>query len=541
MIIEIGNEGFGGLLPGVSSQKLPLNAATIANNCDLFSGEIRALKAPLFCVTPSKAGTKLAIYRFGQDIVSDTQYFFHWTTDVDVVRGLITGDTTERTYYTGDGVPKVTDSTLALGAGTAYPNASYALGIPRPAVAPTLAVSGTGTGAAVSRVYVYRNVSGWGEPGIPSPESVIVSVQPGQTVTLSGMSVAPAGAYNIQTKRIYRAISGTSGATYQFVAEIPITQTTYADTIADTALGEVLEGADWIEPPAGLQGLTGMRNGMMSGFLGDDVYFCEPYRPWAWPARYRQPTGFKVVGTKASGSSLFVATQGNPYLITGTDPASMDVVKMTSRQACVSKRSMVDMGDTIMYASPDGMIAANEAGAVLVTESLITQKEWRAFNPESILGAYYENRYIGFYNTGSVTGGFIIDFSTGSPRLTKIDTYATAAFNDLTRDALFLQVGNDIVKFNEGATSLNYTWESKDYVLPRPDNFSCARVDAESYPLTFKLYCDGALSSTHTVTDNKPFRLPSGFRARTIKAHVSGTPSVRKIYLATNMGEMRSR
>ena len=40
-------------------------------------------------------GTPLTIYRFGQDVQSDTQFWFHWTTDADVVKGPVAGDTTD--------------------------------------------------------------------------------------------------------------------------------------------------------------------------------------------------------------------------------------------------------------------------------------------------------------------------------------------------------------------------------------------------------------------------------------------------------------
>lgn len=542
MLIDIGQEGFSGIYPGISTQRLPANAATIATNCDFRSGSLRPLKAPLFVLTPVKAGTKLAIYRFSETAVNETDFWFHHLNDTDYVRGMTAGDTTERTYYTEAGQPpKVTDSTLALtGGGTAYPINSYLLGIPIPAASPSLAVSGTGTGAAVSRTYVYTDVSGWGEEGPPCAPSAQVSVQPGQTVTLSGMSVAPAGAYNIVSKRIYRAISGISSAGYQFVAEIPIAQTSYVDTIADTALTGSLESAAWIPPPTNMIGLTGMRNGMMAGFVGQDVYFCEPFKPWAWPARYRMPVGSDIVGMKSIDSSLIVATKTGLSIITGTDPQSMDLRKSISLQSCSSKRSMVNMGETIMAASPDGMVAANEAGAVLVTEKIISQAEWRAFKPESIIGAHYENKYIGSYNTGTVTGSFIIDFTSGTPRLSKGDTYFTAAYNDLVRDALYLQVGNDIVKYNEG-TLMTLNWESGDFVLDAPRNLSCARVDADSYPCTFKYYSDNVLKLTKTVADNKPFRLPSGFLTRIAKAGVSGSVNINKVYIASNMGDLRSR
>lgn len=57
--------------------------------------------------------------------------FFHWLTDVDVARSHIGQETNERTVFTGDGAPKVTDSTLATG-GTDYPVNDYDLGLPAP-------------------------------------------------------------------------------------------------------------------------------------------------------------------------------------------------------------------------------------------------------------------------------------------------------------------------------------------------------------------------------------------------------------------------
>lgn len=60
--------------------------------------------------------------------------FFHWITDVDVERAHIGQDTDERTVFTGDGVPKITDDGIATG-GTDYPVNDYDLGIPAPAVA----------------------------------------------------------------------------------------------------------------------------------------------------------------------------------------------------------------------------------------------------------------------------------------------------------------------------------------------------------------------------------------------------------------------
>ena len=45
MLIHL--EGFAGLVPKLSDRLLPPNAATTANNTELYSGEVRGIKEPL--------------------------------------------------------------------------------------------------------------------------------------------------------------------------------------------------------------------------------------------------------------------------------------------------------------------------------------------------------------------------------------------------------------------------------------------------------------------------------------------------------------
>ena len=96
MLIRI--RGFSGVMPTINPSELPDNAAQIAQNCVFWSNDV----APLAGFGPivaslDKPGTVLSLYRFGQDVSGDANYWFHWTTDVDVVRGMVFGDTTEKT------------------------------------------------------------------------------------------------------------------------------------------------------------------------------------------------------------------------------------------------------------------------------------------------------------------------------------------------------------------------------------------------------------------------------------------------------------
>jgi len=531
---------FKGIAPRAEPRLLQENQAQVALNCKLWHGSLRPLLANLaVAVTLTKPGTIQTIHRFGHDLASDIQYWFHWAGEVDVCRGQIFGDVSERTYYTDGTLPKVTNNTLALsGGGTDYPNASYTLGIPAPAAAATVAIAGSGSGIAETRVYTYTYVSVWGEEGKPATGSFPIDVFPGQTIDLSAMSGAPTGAYNIVSKRIYRSVTGSFGTAYLFVAEIPVAQVTYNDAIAAENLGEQLPSLTYAMPPAALQGLVNMPNGMMAGFNGKDVYFCEPYKPHAWPLAYVMTVDYDVVALGVTDTSLVVLTKGFPYLIQGTHPSGMAQVKLNAPQACVAKCSVAFLSGGVVYASPDGMFITNGGSdPVNLTEHIFTNNEWRAFfKPDSIHGYVYDDKYIGFYNTGTVQGGFIIDPKRGD--FTMLDWYATAGYYDPQRDALFLVVAGALVKFDEGATNMTAVWRSKVFYSPRPINLGAIRVEAVAYPVSVQVFADGVSKGTFSITSKNAQRLPAGFLANTWEFSISSAVEVYSCAIAESMTEL---
>lgn len=524
---------FGGQIPRLSAALIPDQAAQVARNCALWDNDLRALKAPADVVTPTALGSAIqSIYRIGQSL-GETQYWMAWTGDVDVVRGMIAGDTSERTYFTGDGVPKVTDLTLATQGGTAYPVNAYALGIPKPGAAPICTPSATAA-PAETRIYVYTYVSGWGEEGVPSAPTK-VTVSQGGSVALSAMSVAPAGPYNIVSKRIYRSQQSSSGdGALLFVAEIPVAQTTYNDTIAASALQEELTTTDYAMPPATMAGLVALPNGIMAAFDGYDLLFCEPYKPYAWPEKYRQTADFPIVGLGVFGASVVVMTKGNPYLVAGSHPENMSMERMAIPQACVAKRSIVHCDDGVMYASPDGIVYVGAGGARVITDKKYDRAGWQAIAPTTLRAHWHEGRYIGFCTDGA----FILDTS-GDGVLTFFDDVATAGYVDLVSDALYLCIGGVIKKFNAGAAK-TYTWRSKKFQHAGRTPPAFAVVDADAYPVTFKLYWDGVLKHTQAVANERPFALPGGQRPRELEVELSGANTVRYVAFADSVEELRN-
>lgn len=550
---------FAGIAPRVDARNLPDNAAQVATNTKLWRGVLQPFRNYASTATINRTGPLSTIYRFGAS-QPETQYWWGFTGDVNVVRGPVAGDTTERTYYTGVGAPKATDNGLALTGGTTYPVVSYALGIPKPTNVPTATVSGTLTGTSETRIYVYTFVSTWGEEGKPSGVSNAVEAGDGQTVALAGMSVSPAA--NITLKRIYRSATGNSSAGYQFVEEIPAAQTTYNDTKSATALGETITSLYNDEPRSNMVGLTAMPGSILAGFTGNTLCFSETGLPHAWPRKYEISTEYDIVGLGVMGTSLAVLTKGAPYIVTGIDPAAMSMQRMELQQACVSKRSIVQLGEAVMYASPDGIVSVGTQGVQLLTEKLFTRDDWQALKPETIHAYYHEGRYVGFYDTGTEQAGFVLDVF--NRQFYKLNFYPTAGFNDLVNDALFLCFGTTVNKFEGSTSNLSYTWRSKKFVLPAPTNFSCLMAVADTYPFTVNV-CPELESSAQasalaakfpgvwtvesgarvkysaSVTGPGVIRLPSGFRAKLWEFEVIGASTVQQVHISTSVEELKAR
>lgn len=530
-------QSFGGISPKTPARYLQDSQAQIAVNCPVFSGSIQPLTdVGGSLLTLPKQAIPRTIYRFGQDTISDTQYWFHWSVDVDVCRSQIAGDTSEWTFFTGDGPPKATYAALAT-SGSDYPAVARRLGLPAPTSAVTTTAGGTpdATDTPETRVYTFTWVSkeaGYEVESAPAPASVSVDVTSNQTVTLTGFPAIPSGDYNVTHKRVYRSVNGV----FLFVGETTAAPASYVDNVAADALGEEIPTLYWAQPPEDLEGLTNLPNGMMAGFVGRDVYFAEPYRPHAWPETYIQTLDYPVVGLGRMDTTLAVLTTGVPYLMQGSHPDSVAVVKSDLEQACVSKRSIVSFGNSVVYAAPDGLMMLSSGGSSIITENLFSYKQWQQyFAPASIHAYAQNNQYIGFYDNGTTRGGFIFDVT--SRQFILHDIYATAGYRDLQRDKLFLAFEDRSLKTWFEGSAKAYTWQSKKFTMPQIMGFSCAQLEAESYPMVLKVYADGVLIHSQTVTSRNPFRLPPKV-GRDWELRIEGDREVFSVSLATSMTEL---
>jgi hypothetical protein len=252
------------------------------------------------------------------------------------------------------------------------------------------------------RSYVYTFVSNLGEEGPPSPLSAAVNALDGDTISITGMEAPPTLFYEITKMRLYRTSSTAAGTEFQFVKEFDVSTTT-TESVTAQNLGEILATTTWDAPPEDMQGITTMPNGMMVGFTGKTVHMCEPYFPHAWPAEYDQAVNYNIVALAALGNSVAVLTEGVPSILTGSHPRNANLRPYKINQACVSAESVASTADSIMYASPDGLVEISINGVKILTAPWADKKEWADFEPTTIRGEIHDGKYFGFFGgTASV-------------------------------------------------------------------------------------------------------------------------------------------
>lgn len=567
---------FSGEIPRLLPRLLPDTASQRAENVRLDDGGLTPIRQARLEHTVVGVSPIATIYKHGSEWLA-------WSTPVNAAPGPVAQD---RLYYTGDGVPK-----MRVGS-TVYP-----LAMTPPTVALTATLGGVGAGDIITRLYVYTEVTDFGEESEPCPISNEIDWQPGNTVTLSGFRTPPAGR-NITKQRIYRSQSSVlSGTDLFLIAERAASNANYVDSIPVDDFAEALPSRDWNPPPDNLQGLISFTNGMMAAFVGKDLYFCEPYRPHAWPEIYVLTLDYPIVALGAFGTTLVVMTTGQPYVVNGTAPENMQQERLELNLPCINARGVVDLGYSVAYPSHDGLVVVSSGGANVATGQLMTRNDWLKTSPATFVAGQYSGRYFASYeyieaDGTPFIGTFIFDLTGGTPFVMRASRKADACFYDVPNSALYMLSGKEVYEFDAlGQFNEIMTWHSKQFVLPAPATFGAiliegaeertpeeqeaidaeiAAIEAENaalfampsiggeingaaynvYPVngdalipmpegTFssvQIYADGKLLAVISEI-NKVKRLPPK-RARNWEVHVNGTTPIAQISMATAAREL---
>jgi hypothetical protein len=459
-----------------------------------------------------------------------------------------------------------------------------------------------------TRAYVYTWVTAYGEEGPPSPPALLdaydnatwnVGLQPPLKEDMGTLR-------NIVQTNLYRTMSSVQGGTVFFlVASFAATCSNFADNVTDDVVADnlILPSTTWFGPPTNLQGMVTMPNGMIAGFKGNEVWFCEPFRPHAWPSGYVMTTDYPIVGLGVSGASVVACTQYNPQVFTGVNPNTVTQQRIPLPEPCTSRGGILSTENGVYYPSVNGLIKVSGNGyAVNTTQDWITREKWDFYTPQKFVRAAKNvSTYFAFGTTGVTNGtpdtsvaqqGFTIELSEiantqsftiwpqvgghrigfgtlSAPNGANIDNVLTDPWSGVT---LLIAGGNTYYYDfpNPAPTITKSIWRSKKFQGPNRENYDAFRVwfdippggpqtpPASRTEVPFVVsptatlaYAPGMFGVVRIIADGnyiterelrystELMRITSAQKYTTWQVEIEGVVSVTNIKLATSVKELR--
>jgi hypothetical protein len=565
---------FGGMIPARDNRVLPDQASAYSEDVYLGAGDLRGFRPETLIRTLTNSAAKY-VFRIPTSPTAVNAGFGSSTwmefTDIDtnVLRSPISSDIYNRYYWASPSdVPRYNPYSRIVTSA-----ASYKLGVPAPTVAPGLTVTGGTADPEVleTRAYVYTWQTIYGEEGPPSPATVVTGRADGSwNVTVTPPDGSQSAERALGFWRLYRTITAVGGSTTFFnCGALGISSTAYSDTVPNSVISgaALLESTAWVVPPATLQGMVAMPNGIFAGWEGSSIYFSEPYRPHAWPVAYSLTVDYPIIGIGVFGQSIVVCTTGYPSIISGIHPSQMAQMTFPMLEPCMARGSIVSTPSGVIYASSNGLVVVNQGGVKNFTEDLLYREMWlHDIAPWGIRGVSFEGSYIGY--TGLPRSAAGLGFLVAPPPTAFTWLNDPVATKNLQTDFWSGQVmhihDGGIYQYNPpSATGMSkYKWQSKEFTLPKPTNFAAAKVifslptgvvalnptpndtleqslAVDQYAL-FKAYADGRHVYTREIRiSDKVFKLPSGFKATIWQFEIEGRIIIHTVEIATSAKELR--
>ena len=256
--------------------------------------------------------------------------------------------------------------------------------------------------------------------------------------------------------------------------------TSFVDDYDVLGLIFALESEEYDAPDEAMQGLIAAHNNILAGFVGNELCLSEPRKPWAWPISKRIVLPSTIVGlAAANGNSILVLTEGNPYIVVGSTPDAMQPTRIAVPYPCVSKRSIVDMGYGITWASHGGLVLYGGGGVDIVSKFLHDWDTWEDIDHANLVGAFYNGAYFGcdgaksfLFERREEDGGSLITTST---RFNSVHYNMKLGYLYFT----FGDVGEVYEWDQTGQPNKSFTWKSKEIVTPTYLNIGACRVIAD--------------------------------------------------------------
>jgi hypothetical protein len=567
---------FGGLFPRYPDTALPPTGATEAQNIDFsYANQLVSLKGDFnlktlpFAVQSIWSEDGLRFYSWANDadavisplgsgLANDRLYYTSLTEGFRVTpRSLATVFATEPVSYYAVGVPRPTiapvvtvvppvmptgaaataadlqveaDKATAVPAAPANTYAARLQAVTDQSTADLAAAQATRDALVQAnaqvytetRAYVYTYANTNNEEGPPSDATVVnvttISYNNATTYTTVTVQVNfdGYGSYvPINQARVYHTSTGTTTSDYYYALTVngSTGAVTVPDTSTATTVSTPLAYYDAYPPPANLQGLIYVGNGILAAWTGNQMWFSDAYRPWSWPPSYMIVFKNAVVGAAACGTGALVTTVGKPVMVSGISPDAMSQTMLDIQQAGVSKWSILNAQGSLIYASHDGIVVVTGGQCDMsLSERFFTRETWRARCNNSLSDmvlAYYDGRLVIFSKSNAFTA-FMITLDEVAGNMTDLpNLIAQTTAVLVTSDQMYTINGTQMNQFGGGSDSI-VKWQSDDHIFPDPTIFTIAQAECIGN-FTVNFYQYGVLGYSQALTTGQTtFRLPSG-------------------------------
>lgn len=446
----------------------------------------------------------------------------------------------------------------------------FAVGVPIPIETPTVNVSGEADPLdldADSRTYVMTYVNEIGYESAPGPASdtpihvidttnvniVIPQLRAVKyTPTVYGRTTI-VDYVPIVAARLYRTNTGTAQTGFQLIAEVRLTDFTVTiPDVANSELGELLITDSWDVPPPVVTAGTKMTSGVYILGYEYDIYLSVPGVVYAYPVIFSQKIKDEIVAIEAIGTNALILTTGAPYIVVGSSPDVMELVKLPSVHPCINQKSVQVFAGLLIYPSYDGLIGVNANGQVRnLTKDIYDSSEWRqTYDLGTCVSALHDGVYYLWDNTGL---GFAFDFTSRelSPinGLISQDAPQIATLFDGYSNILYTrEKSNTALRRWEplGAAgfvnAIPWQWTSKEFYVP-DRSYGAIKVTGifdASNSVGISVYIDGVVYIIGTAVNDTPLRLPAvrGAKYKVKLETIAGAPEVHSLQVTVHATEM---
>lgn len=500
---------FRGVQPKTHATALDPNGAQFAENCLLYGGAIRPLRAPSFYgepVTPWQqrlSSRPLTLFKRG-GVWFGSELPMTW------VRDVLERDGPDGFLFVQDG--KLYRSNMACACGTDGP---IEVGIHRPCAAPGAVVQPGGctpetfplpgcaddwsecadSDAPLTLSWAFTYVNCMFEESAPSPLSEPILVDSGNAVLLADTGTPPA---NATSRRWYETLVGGDGSVDMFlIAETPIEQSAYMHCPHSFTPNDILQTQEYDEIPPCISGVSLVGDAVTVLWEGRELFFSEPRQPHAYPRKWWQRVDHeirKVVAVTRNPEDNVhyhgvVLTEGSPYLLEGELPEDIRVRRLPVRAPCTNPAGVVTIGDVVVFPSEDGVLAIQNGTLVNLTSDWLTKDEWHGFRPDSTVLGFYDHRLFVF-NREDAAKSFMLPWpNQNSPYqqdMVYLSHNPSAVFHDEgeVMAVAGLQHRLGVYGWEQGQDRLRAVWHSKEFTQRGNWHGNAAKVltDAERVP-----------------------------------------------------------